>query len=629
MRSGLSFRFAQFALLVLASLGTLIVLSGCGGGMGSQNPAPMAMRGRVHGGQQPVSGATIQLYAPGATGSEYGSAGAAMLTTPVTTDANGFFSITDDLKPACAANPEVYIVSTGGNPGAGTNNALTLMAALGPCGNLNSSTFILIDEVTTVASVYALAPFMKTGGGVNLGISSTTPTQGLTNAFLTVNNLVNTANGSAPGPSLPPGATAPTAELNTLADILAPCVNSNGLTGECGTLFRDATPPNGGSAPTNTIDAALDIAQNPGNNVSALYALVTPTAPFQPTLSPAPAPNDWTVAINYTGNGLTKPYGLAVDASGNVWVANSGSGSGIGGGADSISEFSSTGAAMQGSPFTGGGLYFPSYLAIDSSGDVWIGNNNNSISELSSTGTARTGSPFTGNGLNGIGDPAGLAIDGSDNIWVPDRADSFISKFANDGSPSLGSPYTGSSLLAGGPAYLAIDSIGNVWIADYSSSGLSEFNNAGAQITSSAFTGGGLNVPNNVAIDHSGNLWLTNQDGSLSKFSSTGTALSGAGYSNGGLGPSSGLGVDGFGNVWTANTASLSELSNNGTLLSGSTGYQVSGMVAPISLALDGSGNVWITGSSSNTLTEVVGAAAPVVTPLATAAKNDAIASLP
>jgi hypothetical protein len=195
-----------------------------------------------------------------------------------------------------------------------------------------------IDEVTTVASVYALAQFMAAGGGANLGVSSTN-SLGLANAFATVDNLVNVANGTAPGASLPSGATAPTAELNTLADLLATCVNSDGTTGECSSLFAAATP-NGGSAPTNTIDAILDIAQNPGNSVSALYNLMTGTPPFQPTLNSAP--NDWTVMVNYVGGGLNSPLGVAIDGRNNIWTGNLG-GSPYG---PSLSKFSPTGVAL-------------------------------------------------------------------------------------------------------------------------------------------------------------------------------------------------------------------------------------------------------------------------------------------
>jgi hypothetical protein len=184
----------------------------------------------VHGGQQGISGSTIQLYAAGATG--YGSKATALLTKTVTSNGAGSFTITGDYS-CPSASTQVYIVATGGNPGLalGTSNpALTMMAALGPCGKLSSSTYVFVDEVTTVASVYALAPFMSTGGGTKLGTTSTNA-QGLANAFATVNNLVNIAQGTAPGPNLPTGATAPTAELNTLADLISLCVNTSGLVG--------------------------------------------------------------------------------------------------------------------------------------------------------------------------------------------------------------------------------------------------------------------------------------------------------------------------------------------------------------------------------------------------------------
>ncbi len=197
------YKFSPFAraLATLAGLGAVAILFSCGAGSARRDVASTSLRGAVHGGQQPVSGASIQLYAAGATG--YGSAAATLLTSAVASDASGNFTITG-LYTCPSASTQVYLVASGGNPGLtpGTNNsALAMMAALGSCGNLNTSTFVNIDEMTTVASVYALAQFMSSGGGANLGASSTNA-QGLANAFATVNNLVSVKSGTAPGPSL-------------------------------------------------------------------------------------------------------------------------------------------------------------------------------------------------------------------------------------------------------------------------------------------------------------------------------------------------------------------------------------------------------------------------------------------
>ncbi len=68
-----------------------------------------------------------------------------------------------------------------------------------------------------------------------------------TSAFNTVNKVVNVGTGTLPGATLPAGATLPTAEINTLADILAACINSpGGVAGDnsaCGNLFAAAKPP--------------------------------------------------------------------------------------------------------------------------------------------------------------------------------------------------------------------------------------------------------------------------------------------------------------------------------------------------------------------------------------------------
>lgn len=195
------------------SLACCALLTGCGLGAnnsGAATPIAVAgshLRGSVHGGQQPVSGSVIQLYAASSTGYgsgfPYGSGTSLLGSNIVMTDASGGFNITNDyICPA--ASTLVYLVATGGNPGIGsTNNPnIAVMAALGPCGNLSASTFIAVNELTTVASVWALSPFM-TGIG-NIGTSSTNAI-GLTNAFATVNKLVNVGTGATEGTTLPAG----------------------------------------------------------------------------------------------------------------------------------------------------------------------------------------------------------------------------------------------------------------------------------------------------------------------------------------------------------------------------------------------------------------------------------------
>ena len=92
-----------------------------------------------------------------------------------------------------------------------------------------------------------------------------------------------------------------------------------------------------------------------------------------PSASP-PVPTDWTLALNFTGGGLYSPQGIAIDASGNVWVTDFYSSAGVNSGNGSVSELNVSGNPASGSPFTGGGLGNPSSIAIDASGNVWVAN---------------------------------------------------------------------------------------------------------------------------------------------------------------------------------------------------------------------------------------------------------------
>ncbi len=241
--------------------------------------------GRVFGGQQPVSGATIQLYTVGTSGD--GSASTPLLGSPVITDANGNFNITN--LYSCSGATEVYLTATGGNAGLSTANPnLLLIAALGPCSSLTSGTYITLNELTTVAAVSALSPFMSSATAIGSGSADSAS---LVAAFTLASELVNTATGTAPGVNLPSGDGAPSALINTLGDIVAACVNSTGgVAGDnspCGNLFALTTPQNG-TAPTDTVGALLNLVNNPSLNTTGLFALSTANGPFQPQLPSAP-----------------------------------------------------------------------------------------------------------------------------------------------------------------------------------------------------------------------------------------------------------------------------------------------------------------------------------------------------
>ncbi len=277
-------------LLSITSCALLTVaLAGCGAGPLTPHSIPAGnsrYSGSVHGGQQPVVGATIQLYTVGTTAD--GSSATPLLTSTVTSGPDGSFTITG--LYSCTNATQVYIVATGGNPGLSTANPnIALMAALGPCSSLTPSTFISINELTTVAAVAALAPYMTSLSAVG---SSPRRSWSCSMPLPSPTSSSTPPPAPRPAPTSPSGYTVPTAELNTLADILSACINSpGGVAGDgslCGQLFS-LTTVSPSPAPTNTIQAMLNIAANPTLNTGSLYALVPPTPPFQPTLLSAPS----------------------------------------------------------------------------------------------------------------------------------------------------------------------------------------------------------------------------------------------------------------------------------------------------------------------------------------------------
>jgi hypothetical protein len=488
-------------------------------------PGNTALSGSVVSGATAVKNGEVQLYAAGQTG--YGSSGTPLLVQPVATDSNGAFSFTFN----CPAAPGdlVYLVATGGDSGSGPNSSIALMTALGSCSSLPSS--VIVNEVTTVASAYALSAFatLDTSGGIAVGAPGTGTScnaadgwlstgketcnyTGLTNAFKAVNNLVNftsatdaygTAAGSARtytpayptnlagDPNILNNSTVPTTRINALADMLASCVESSGSgCGGSSKLFGLAQI-SGGTEPADTLQAALNIAQNPGNNVSNLLSLVSSTLPYSIgtganalALTGANAPVDLTLPLTFTGAGLgvapnlTLSDGtaaivngaLAIDATGNIWVGaslystNFYAVDGM-----MIAEFNALGAPVTNattlnstSPTYGG--YEPEprqvysaikALAIDPSGNLWMSNSESQVLEISTPLTPSTvpTTPAVQSGTYGLGN---LAIDISGDVW-------FINGTAGELEEFGGADFFDVGVYGNALTSLTFDSNGGLW----------------------------------------------------------------------------------------------------------------------------------------------------------------------
>lgn len=95
-------------------------------------------------------------------------------------------------------------------------------------------------------------------------------------------------------------------------------------------------------------------------------------------------------ANGFTVGGLGGASGIAIDGSGNAWVANENLRTNSGHG--SLTELSSSGSPLSGANgFTGGGLGYLEHVAIDGSGDVWVANiQDSSVCEMIGAATPVT-----------------------------------------------------------------------------------------------------------------------------------------------------------------------------------------------------------------------------------------------
>jgi hypothetical protein len=654
----------------------LLPITGCGISSVTETAVPdlksVTVSGSVYGGALPVNGAHVYLFAAN-TGGFAGSGIAASTTNAsvsllksatgtakdssnnyyVTTDASGGFSLTGDYT-ACTTGQQLYLYASGGNAMGGdptktggtngTNSAIGMLAALGNCSSVTTSTVVHLSEMSTIAAAYALAGFatdathIADDEAVTSNATQSIARTGMANAFLNVNNLVNPTTGVALSTTPGGNGTVPTDTLNTLANILAGCVQS---TGSSSTPCSDLFTFTGTSTTADTATAAINLAHNPTGvsgssvSISKLFGDIEPQTAFTPNLSAAP--NDYTIAISFGNAG--SPSGIAVNSNGDVWTSDS---------SGTASHYVGTSAVYSGSVVAANNFNATRFnaIALDDAGNpiatasladngaqntdlVEIPANGNAASttnyggSANATGVAVSGgvafvsanaqSPVSMNTVSQTPYPTsgaqfvasypsgaaifpsdlsarGIAVDASTDVWV--NITTGVGEFY--GATFHYTHFLSASVSA--PTAVAIGTSGSVWVVSSGNNSLVEFTGSGTSYTAqSPFTGGGLNTPDSIAMDGAGNVWVSNKATSISKFTSAGVAVS----------PTTGF-----------------------TGTAGATGGTTGPLTTPTGIAVDGSGNVWVS-DSNNVTVMFVGLGTPVLTPLSLAGEDNKIATRP
>ncbi len=257
----------------------------------------------------------------------------------------------------------------------------------------------------------------------------------------------------------------------------------------------------------------------------------------------------------YSGDGgqgsaarINSPAGVAVDAAGNLYVADRANHRvrrvdtrGI---ITTFAGSASGGYSGDGGPASSATLAFPTGVTVDASGRVLIADSgNNVIRRVDTSGVISTvaGSGTAGFGGDGgpalraqLNNPSGVVVDGAGDIIIADSSNRRVRRVGQNGNISTiagtgadglsvdGSPAASAALAA--PIGVAVDGAGNVFIADRQDCRIRKVSPAGVITTVagtgfSGFVGDGglatqarLHFPEGVALDQGGNVYFTDRD---------------------------------------------------------------------------------------------------------------------
>jgi hypothetical protein len=632
--------------LCLSLLGALFLV-GCSSSFESgsvePNKTPIGnIQGSVHGGQAPVTGAQIYLFAAGTGG--YGTNATSLITSGksgvtcntsgtlngdcyVTTDSNGNFALGGDYT--CTEGTQVYMVAVGGNPG--LTNTVTTKATF----SANSFTI----TVTSATGINVGMTVTGTGvGGTVTGVSGTTvtlsqqTTSAGTGVSVTFSGVNNTAIVQMAGLGECPAAGNLAAQVPYLViNEVTTVALAYSVGGFATTAYNISSDATGATALANAFANSGNIVNiqwgqaplvtngntNSTNPQSKIYALANILATCVNTTS-----SSSTGCTNLFKEATTSSGTQATDESNAIFnivhnqaqnVAN------IYNLGPTTPVFTPTLTARPtdwtmpviyknviSTPSTGGTTITsgPYNLVFDASGDAWIGDRALGVVEIGPQGAVTNFS----NRTYGFGMVKGVAVSPQDgSIWVSDYGNNDIYVMDSSGTAITtlttdlkndGPILTAFALNPAGGNYMAYE-------ADETNTGIVAMDSGTFAIDhfANGTSYNNVDTPGWIAVDNVGAVWIPSTDttdiGGLTVTNKSGTTKYTTSQS--GVAASYTTAADGLGNVWVATNAGTANLYQVAAgSLQGS--FSGGGMNEPFKSVVDGNNVVWLANDGANTV---------------------------
>jgi hypothetical protein len=479
----------------------------------AQQRSGVRVEGQVRAGGGPLANSTVTLWAA--------SAGEPRQLGQARTNNDGRFELGSQER--LGAEVILYLVAKGGeaaiNKGSGDNPAAALLAVLGN----TPPPKVVINEMTTVASVWTHAQFLD-------GTAIKGHSLGLKIAAGNVPNFVDLQTGgwgTAIQDPLNSVQTPTMANFATLADLLSACAILI-KPDACNKLFAAATPPKG-RPPTDTLTAAQSIARYPWYQPERLFVLLGElypipagktmrAVPFMPYLSFPPSA--WVLPLKFDGGGYRAGGKAMFDSEGNLWVGDNFT---VGWqGQDTLWQGNATKFAPNGRPlspittgFAGGGMQGGTFgAAVDAKNNAWLASyGGKSIAVFDKDGKPLT--PPEGITFNGqLGLMQGIIATPSGDVWALGISKNQLLYFPKGDWTKGRIVCEGDSVEPCksflGPFHLGIDQQGRIWVTNGFGEHVTRFPVADptkGEKFKTGWSGSGL------GIDSQGNVWVTNRLG--------------------------------------------------------------------------------------------------------------------